>query len=102
MNIEVGVSELDDRVVSGGEKARAALGRDPTGLSVLDTLPSFTEMGLSFCRASMDLKKPMADVGRFFNRNGEEVLHRSILLPLSDDGVRVDRVVSAFSYKVVH
>ena len=101
MNIEVGVSEYDDRVVSAGEKARAALGREPTRLSVLDTLPPSTEMGQSFCRASVDLKKPMADVGRFFNKKGEEVLYRSILLPLSDDGVRVDRVVSAFSYKVV-
>jgi hypothetical protein len=102
MIIEVGVSELDDRVVAAGEHVRAALGRDPTGLSVLDTLPSSTEMGLSFCRASVDLKKPMADVGRFFNKKGQEVLYRSILLPLSDDGIRVDRVVSAFSYKVVH
>ena len=68
----------------------------------MEALPSSTEMGLSFCRASVGLKKPMADVGRFFNRNGEEVLYRSILLPLSDDGINVDRVVSAFSYKVVH
>ena len=102
MIIEVGVSEFDDRVVAAGEHVRAALGRDPTGLSVLDTLPSSTEMGFSFCRASVDLKKPMADVGRFFNKKGQEVLYRSILLPLSDDGIRVDRVVSAFSYKVVH
>jgi len=50
----------------------------------------------------VDLKKPMADVGRFFNKKGQEVLYRSILLPLSDDGIRVNRVVSAFSYKVVH
>lgn len=100
--IEIGVGELDDKVVAAGERVQAALGRDPTGLSVLDTLPSSTEMGLSFCRASVDLKKPMADVGRFFNKKGEEVLYRSILLPLSDDGLRVNRVVSAFSYKVVH
>jgi hypothetical protein len=32
--IEVGVSELDDRVVAAGERVQAALGRDPTGLSV--------------------------------------------------------------------
>ena len=100
--IEVGPNEAEDRVVSAGEKISAALGRDPTGLAVLDTLPSATEMGLSFCRASIDLKKPMADVGRFFNRKGEEILYRSILLPLSDDGTTVNRVVSAFSYKVVH
>lgn len=100
--IEVGKSEFEDRVVSAGRKVTAALGHDPTGLAAPDALPSSTEMGLSFCRASVGLKKPMADVGRFFNRNGEEVLYRSILLPLSDDGVTVNRIVSAFSYKVVH
>ena len=102
MVIEVGGSEEEDRVVAAGRKITAALGHDPTGLSALDALPSSTEMGLSFCRASVGLKKPMADVGRFFNRKGEEILYRSILLPLSDDGVNVNRVVSAFSYKVVH
>jgi hypothetical protein len=44
----------------------------------------------------------MADVGRFFNKKGQEILYRSILLPLSDDGLRLNRVVSAFSYKVAH
>ena len=47
-------------------------------------------------------KNQVADVGRFFNKKGQEVVYRSILLPLSDDGLRVNRVVSAFSYKVVH
>lgn len=102
MVIEIGQSEDDDRVVSAGAHVTRAFGRDPTGLAALDALPSSIEMGLSFCRASVDLRKPMADVGRFFNRLGEEILYRSILLPVSDDGDRVDRVVSAFSYKVVH
>jgi hypothetical protein len=102
MVIEVCATESEDRVVTARRSVAQALGRDPTGLSVLDALPSSTEMGLSFCRASIDLKKPMADVGRFFNRNGEEILYRSILLPLSENGTTVDRVVNAFSYKVVH
>lgn len=102
MVIEVGADEHQDMIVATGKSISRALGRDPTGLSAPEALPSSTEMGLSFCRASVDLKKPMADVGRFFNKNGEEVLYRSILLPLSDNGEDVDRVVSAFSYKVVH
>lgn len=44
----------------------------------------------------------MADVGHFCNRIGEEILYRSILLPLSGNGTTVNRVVNAFSYKVVH
>lgn len=100
--IQVGRNENEDMIVSAGANVTSALGRDPTGLSAPEVLPSSTEMGLSFCRASIDLRKPMADVGRFFNKKGEEVLYRSILLPLSDNGEDVDRVVSAFSYKVVH
>lgn len=102
MVIEVGENEAEDRVVSAGSHVTKALGRDPTGLSALDALPSSTEMGLSFCRASADLKKPLADVGRFFNKDGQEVLYRSILLPMSENGIKVDRIISAFSYKVVH
>ena len=102
MVIEVGANGYEDRVIAAGQSITDALGRDPTGLSVLDALPSATEMGLSFCRASIDLKKPMADVGRFVNRNGEEILYRSILLPLSENGTTVDRVLNSFSFKVVH
>ena len=102
MVIEVGANENEDRIIAAGQSISDALGRDPTGLLVLDALPSATEMGLSFCRASIDLKKPMADVGRFFKRNGEEILYRSILLPMSENGTTVDRVVNAFSFKVVH
>lgn len=102
MIIDVGANEFEDRVTSAGTNITAALGRDPTGLNATDALPSSTEMGLSFCRASIDLKKPMADVGQFFNRNGDEVLYRSILLPVSDDGEQVNRVVLAFSSKVVN
>ena len=69
MVIEVGTNEYEDRVIAAGQSIPDALGRDPTELSVLDALPSATEMGLSFCCASIDLKKPMTDVGRFFSRN---------------------------------
>ncbi len=102
MVIEVGETKSENRVVPAGQSVSDALGGDQTGLSVLNALPSTTEMGLSFCSASIDLKKPMSDVGRFFNRKGQEILCRSILLPLTENGTTVDRVVTAFSYKVVH
>jgi hypothetical protein len=44
--------------------------------------------------------KPIADVGRFVNRNGSDVFYRSVLLPLSDDQTRVNYVLGAFSYKL--
>ena len=39
------------------------------------------------------------DVGNFTNTRGEEILYRSIILPLSDDQENVNYLVGAFSYK---
>ena len=71
----------------------------PDATPVADALPSAKEKGLAFCRAVAELKKPLADVGRFFNRAGREVKYRSILLPFSDDERNVNYVIGAFSYK---
>ena len=70
--IEVGVSELDDWIVAAGARVQAALGRDPTGFSVLDTLPSSTEMGLSFRQASLDLKKSSGRCRPVLQQEGPE------------------------------
>ena len=40
----------------------------------------------------------MANVGRFFNRKGEEILYRSILPPLSKNFTTADRIVFTFSH----
>jgi hypothetical protein len=98
--IEVGAHEHDDRIVHAGRALIEALGADPTGQRVIEVLPSATERGLSFCRVAVDLMKPIADVGRFVNRNGSDVFYRSVLLPLSDDQTRVNYVLGAFSYKL--
>lgn len=98
--IEVGAHEHDDRIVHAGRALIEALGSDPTGKRVIDVLPSATERGLSFCRVAIDLMKPIADVGRFINRNGADVFYRSVLLPLSDDQKRVNYVLGAFSFKL--
>ena len=47
-------------------------------------------------------EKTMANVGRFFNRKGEEILYRSILPPLSKNLTSADRIVLTFSHKIVH
>jgi len=97
--VAVGSDEASDRFVRVGEAVSTALGRDPVGLAVTEVLPSATEMGLSFCRTVADMKKPIADVGRFTNAAGADVWYRSILLPLSDDQAHINYVVGVFSYK---
>lgn len=92
-------TEHEDEVVLAGATLTDALGRDPTGAKAVDVLPSSTEMGLSFCRAAADMKKPIADVGRFTNENGDDIQYRCMLLPTSDDGETVDHIVGAFSFR---
>lgn len=100
--IAVGEDEAGDTVVHAGAALGAALGKDPVGRPATTVLPSSTELGLSFCRAVVAMKKPIADVGRFTNASGEEICYRSILLPLSDDEDRVNYVLGAFSFKRAH
>jgi hypothetical protein len=99
--IAVRGSEIDDEVIESGPSFRAALSFDPVGKRVIDIMPSSTEKGLSFCRTAARLKKPIADVGSFTNASGEEILYRSIMLPLSDDQQTINYMLGAFSFKQV-
>jgi hypothetical protein len=96
--IEIRAAERDDTVIRAGQEIITALGRDPTGFSVLEVLPSATDKGLSYCRAAVQVKKPIADVGQFTNVGGRDVRYRSMLLPLSQDQETVDFVFGVFSY----
>jgi len=98
--ISVADGEEGDEIVEAGPAFRSALATDPVGRKAIKVLPSATERGLSFCRVAAELKKPVADVGQFTNADGEEIMYRSILLPLSDDQERVNYLLGAFSYKV--
>jgi hypothetical protein len=97
--VKLGRTEQEDEIVAAGDAVTAALGYDPVGTPVAQALPSAKEKGLAFCRAVAELKKPLADVVRFFNRAGREVTYRSILLPFSDDERNVNYVIGAFSCK---
>ena len=97
--VKLGRTEQEDEIVAAGNAFAEALGYDPVGTPVVDALPSAKEKGLAFWRAVAELKKPLADVGRFFNRAGREVKYRSILLPFSDDERNVNYVIGAFSCK---
>jgi hypothetical protein len=91
--------ESSDEVIEAGEAVDRALGIRSIGRKIVDVLPSSTDLGLSFCRAAAQMRKPVADVGRFTNADGREVYYRSILLPLSDDQIEVNYVLGVFSFK---
>ena len=91
--------EMSDEVTEAGDAVDLALGLQSVGRKIVDVLPSATDLGLSFCRAAAQMRKPVADVGRFTNASGRNVYYRSILLPLSDDQIEVNYVLGVFSYK---
>ncbi len=99
--INIGDSEASDEIVSAGKTVEEGFGRSPVGCKAMDVIPSSVDKGLAFCRTAVALKKPIADVGRFFNANGVEICYRSILLPLSNDQVNVDHILGAFSFKLM-
>lgn len=97
--IRLGRNENWDRIVSAGNKLRDAMAWDPVGRRAVDILPSSRELGLRLHRTAAEYQKPTADVGRFLNGQSREIRYRCVLLPLSDDGITVDHVLGAFSFK---
>ena len=100
--IEVCENEEDDRIIECGPTFRDALGRDPVGRAAKDMLPSSTDRGLIFWRVAAQMQKPIADVGEFTNPAGEDILYRSVFLPVSEDGRHITHLLAAFSYKTAH
>ncbi|MBK19127.1 MAG: hypothetical protein CMM52_09875 [Rhodospirillaceae bacterium] len=100
--IAMGKEEKEDRVIHCGREFRDALARDPTGLPVKQIMPSMLERGLVFWRVAAEMKKPIADVGGFTNASGNEILYRSVFLPVTVNGGNVTHLIGAFSYKTVH
>ena len=100
--IEFTPQEDNDTIVECGPLFRDAYGRDPVGLTAKNVLPSSTDRGLIFWRVAAEMRKPIADVGEFTNLKGEDVLYRSVFLPISEDGKRITHLMAAFSYKTTH
>lgn len=99
--IKIGKNDTEDRVIDAGDAVAAALNLDPVGRPAVEVLPSSRQMGLRLHRAAVEFKKPTADVGRFLNRQCDEIRYRCVLLPLSSDSHRVDHILGAFNYKIV-
>ena len=94
--------EEDFLIVECGPLFRDAYGRNPVDLAAKKYLPSSTDRGLIFWRVAAEMRKAIADVGEFTNLHGEEVLYRSVILPISEDGKRITHLMVTFSYKTTH
>lgn len=98
--VEVTAIPADYRFVMAGAVLQSALGRDPTGEKVSAALPGGMGTRTLFLhQAAVGLKGPVDDAAKWTREDGSELLYRSILLPLSDDGNTVNALLGAFSYR---
>ena len=101
--IEIADEPSHYKFVHAGPILRAALGADPTGRKVADALPrAICDRQLYFQKAAVDLRNPVDEAGRWTRTDGDEVLYRSVFLPLSDDQRRINYLLGAFSFRMVN
>ena len=100
--IEVGEEPAANRFVMAGEALRSALGFDPTGKSMIEVWPrAARERAFFLQKATAELMNPIDEAGRWTNDDGDDVVYRCVLLPLSADQRRVDHLLGAFSFRTI-
>lgn len=100
--VEITASPADYLFVLAGPVLAGALGRDPTGEKVAAALPGGMGARTVFLyQAAVGLKGPVDDANKWTRPDGTEILYRSIVLPLSDDGDSVNALLGAFSFRPV-
>lgn len=100
--VEVAANAADFRFAMAGAVLCAALGRDPTDEKIATALPGGMGARTVFLyQAAVGLKGPVDDANKWTRPDGAEILYRSIVLPLSDDGQTVNALLGAFSFRPV-
>jgi len=88
------------RVAAAGSELAKLCKRDPVGQVVGDTLPRFLwERAQGLIAAAGQVKKPLADSGRFPERDGTDVVYRSVYMPLADADGGFAGLLGAISFK---
>jgi hypothetical protein len=73
-----------------------ALGRNGVGKFLDEILPSpYKEVAISTCRQAVVRKLPIYTVSDLRDRTGRIVHYERLLLPFSEDGVTVDRILAS-------
>jgi hypothetical protein len=86
---------------AGAVLARA-LGFDPTGRKVSDVLPrEIRNRVLYFQKTAVDLASPVDEVGKWLRADSNQIIYRSVVLPLSDDQRQVNYLLGAFSFRLI-
>lgn len=82
-----------------GATLRSALGRDPTGLALAAAWPGASlERAIFLQRSCAELLTPIDEAGRW-TLAGEDVVYRSVIMPLCDDQRLATHLLGAFSFR---
>jgi len=74
----------------------------PAGKTVGDWFPPSLWDSLSYSVTTAAVtRKPTPASGHFITNDKHDAIHRSLIMPLSDNGVNVDFVLGAVSFKVL-
>jgi len=75
-------------------------GSDPTGETISDCFPPSLWDPLSYSVTTAAVtRKPTPASGHFYTHDCRDALHRSLIMPLSKNGVNIDFVLGAVSFK---
>jgi hypothetical protein len=85
-----------------GDILNRALGFDATGRKVSDVLPrEIRNRVLYFQKTAVDLSSPVDEVGKWLRADSNQIIYRSVVLPLSDDQRTVNYLLGAFSFRLI-
>jgi len=102
MVIDLDLDENQPVWIFAGEDHVKELGFDPCGKG-LDAVPenSLAGQATNYWKNVRDRAVPYSIGGKFERFDGNIILYRSILLPLSDDGVRVNKMLGGANYRIL-
>jgi hypothetical protein len=82
-----------------GMALRSALGRDPTGLALAAAWPgALLERAIFLQQSCAELLTPIDEAGRW-TLAGEDIVYRSVIMPLCDDRRLATHLLGAFSFR---
>jgi hypothetical protein len=88
------------RIAAAGDVLATLCDGDPVGRAAGEALPRFLwERAQGLIAAAGLVKKPLADCGSFPERNGSDVLYRSVYMPIADADGGFAGLLGAISFK---
>ena len=99
--VEVADHILDTKVLYAGSALKAACQYFVPDEQILAHLtPQLRQKLLVAISVAAKMKEPTFDSGELVREDCGEVLYRFVVLPLSDDQIRVNRLIGAFNFKL--